>query len=271
MIFKDRAHKKDKKIQPFTGILLFFVSILLLVITAPFGLLYGFFYNLFKNGLRGLGEYCLKMAISIDQLGNVAMQHLLNLLWLKKGAYRFGNRDETISSALGRNKKLGLLNSSGLLLDRILDALDPDHSLNSIDYYIEPTDQIIEKVAWIYLIEGRILTIKSLNEEHYHLPNGIKKTEETDAHTLKREIKRELAIDLITATMNPLGIFEGRANASTGAALVRINCYTAEFIGELIPEIDVSAIVWLTHENLAMVSQVDQFVFDFLKEKGLLL
>jgi len=270
MIFKDREHKKDKKIKPLTGILLFIVSIVLLIITAPFGLLYGFLYNLYKKGFTGLGEYCLKMAISIDQLGNVAMQHLLNLIWLKKGAYRFGNRDETISSALGRNKKMELLSATGLLIDRILDKLDPDHSLNSIDYYIEPTDQIIDKVAWIHLVDGRILGLKSLKENEFHLPNGKKQPGETEAQTLVREIHKELAIDLITATMSPEGIFEGQSHSHTGGILVRLSCYTAEFKGEITPATEIKATVWLTYKDRAMVSQIDQLIFDFLKEKGLL-
>ncbi|KKK49980.1 hypothetical protein LCGC14_3129590, partial [marine sediment metagenome] len=221
MIFKDSALKKDKKINPFIGVLLFLVSIVLIVITGPLGLLYGFLYNLIKKGLRGMGEYTLKMAISIDQLGNVVMQHLLNLLWLKKGAYRFGNRDETISSAIGRNKKLGLLNNFGLQIDRILDTLDPDHSLNSIDYYIEPTDQIIDKLAWIHVVDGRILSTKSSGKTRYSLPRGNREPSKTDAQTLSLKINEALSIVLITATMKPLGIFEAQAQEHENGILVR--------------------------------------------------
>lgn len=108
------------------------------MITGPLGLAYGFFYTLFTKGFRGIGEYFLKIAISIDQLGNVLMQHLLNFLWIKKGSYKFGNRDETISSALGRNKERNTLTGFGKFIDAILNLIDSDHSLNSIDYYIEP-------------------------------------------------------------------------------------------------------------------------------------
>lgn len=268
MIFKDSAYKKDKKTNPFIGVLLFFVSIILLVITAPFGLLYGFFYNLFKNGLRGVGEYALKMAISIDQLGNVVMQHLLNLLWLKKGAYRFGNRDETISSALGRNKKLGLLNGFGLNIDRFLNTLDPDHTLNSIDYYIEPTDQIIDKLAWIHLLDGRILSTRSTGKATYYIPGGKREPGETDAQVLAREIKEKLSVDLITATMKPVGIFEAQADGHGAGILVRMNCYEAEYNNTINPDNEITEVVWLSYKDRKMVSEVDKLIFDFLKEKG---
>jgi hypothetical protein len=144
MIRKKRPEKKDKRVHPLIGALLFIISLLLLIITGPLGFIYGIFHGLFTSGIRGIGEYFLKIAISIDQLGNVLMQHLLNLIWIKKGGYKFGNRDETISSALGRNKKLGTLTTFGRSIDRILDLIDPDHSLNSIDYYVEPPEEMAD-------------------------------------------------------------------------------------------------------------------------------
>ncbi|MEO9511685.1 MAG: hypothetical protein ABJN84_01600 [Flavobacteriaceae bacterium] len=139
MILKKQDCNADKKSRPLVGIFLFFISLILLGITGPIGLVYGFFQQLFTQGLKGIGEFALKIAISIDQLGNVIMQHLFNLLWVKAGGYEFGNRDETISSALGKNKQLKTLTGFGKLIDTILDSIDPNHTLNSIDYYIQPS------------------------------------------------------------------------------------------------------------------------------------
>ncbi|UII78640.1 hypothetical protein [Flagellimonas sp. CMM7] len=141
MIFKKQDCNKDKKSRPLIGILLFLISIILMVLTGPIGLVYGFFQQLFTKGLVGIGEFALKIAVSIDQLGNVIMQHLFNLLWIKEGGYEFGNSDETISSALGKNKQLGTLSGFGKAIDKILDSIDSNHSLNSIDYYIQPTKE----------------------------------------------------------------------------------------------------------------------------------
>ncbi|MBT8299507.1 MAG: hypothetical protein KJO52_14345 [Maribacter sp.] len=140
MIHKKQGSKSDKKVKPFIGLLLFFISIVLLIFTGPLGLVYGFFHTLFLRGFTGIGEFLLKIAISVDQLGNVIMQHLLNALWVKKGGYKFGNRDETISSALGKNKQNNMLTGFGNFIDSILDIIDSNHSLNSIDYYVEPND-----------------------------------------------------------------------------------------------------------------------------------
>ena len=129
---------KKKQGKPFIGLLLFVISIVLFFITVPLGVLYGFLYTLVKKGLKGIGFFALEMAISIDQLGNVSMQHLLNLLWITKGGYQFGNRDETISSVLGKNQQNNSLSKFGKVMVFLLDKIDKDHALNSIDYHIEP-------------------------------------------------------------------------------------------------------------------------------------
>ncbi len=131
----DTDQQTQRKANIFIGLLLFLVSIVLFIITTPIGFLYGFFYRLFTGFLKGLGGYFLEMAVSIDQLGNVIMQHILNLLWIKKGGYTFGNRDETISSVLGKNKVQNTLSGFGKLIVSILDAIDPNHVLDSIEYF----------------------------------------------------------------------------------------------------------------------------------------
>lgn len=140
MVVRHQDCKPDRKVNPLIGILLFLISIVLFIFTGPLGLIYGFLKQLFTRGLTGIGEFALELAISIDQLGNVLMQHLFNTLWIKKNGYKFGNRDETISSALGKNKQLGTLTGFGKFIDAILDFIDPNHSLNSIDYHVEPMD-----------------------------------------------------------------------------------------------------------------------------------
>ncbi len=127
----------ERKAKPFIGILLFIISIILFITTTPFGLVYGMGYSIYKRFLKGLGNFYLEIAISIDQLGNVIMQHILNALWLKKGGYKFGNKDETISSVLGKNELQNTLTKFGKFVVYILDKIDEGHVFNSIDYYVE--------------------------------------------------------------------------------------------------------------------------------------
>ncbi|MBC8767035.1 NUDIX domain-containing protein [Arenibacter sp. BSSL-BM3] len=270
MILKKQVYKVDRKVNPLIGILLFFISIILLIFTLPLGFVYGLFHGMFKKGIVGLSEYLLKIAISIDQLGNVGMQHLLNLVWIKKGGYKFGNRDETISSALGRNHKLGTLTKFGTAIDQLLDFIDKNHSLNSIDYYIEPSSEIIDQLAWIHVADQKLLAIKPKGKTNFILPGGQKEPKESDVMTLSREIKDELGIILDISSFEHLGIFEARANGRKPNILIRSTCYSSEYTGELKVNPEVGEIFWLNYVDRESVSEVDSLIFDILKDSGLL-
>lgn len=77
-------------------------------------------------------EYFLQTAIDIDRFGNHNFRTLLNLT-LQKNGYEFGNVNETISSALGKNKRDKTLTTTGVFVCKILDYLDDNHSLKSIN------------------------------------------------------------------------------------------------------------------------------------------
>ena len=75
----------------------------------------------------------MNLAISLDQFGNVAMKGLFNMILINSYAFQFGNPDETISSVLGKNKLNNSLTGLGRLLDKFLNRLDDNHSINSIE------------------------------------------------------------------------------------------------------------------------------------------
>lgn len=270
MILQKKEQQSDKKANPLIGALLFVISVVLFLITAPIGFVYGLFFKLFTKGFKGIGEYLLKIAIAIDQSGNVIMQHLLNTLWVQSDGYKFGNRDETISSALGRNKQLQTLSVFGKVMDLILDKIDPDHSLNSIDYYIEPTEQIIDKIAWIRIENYQILSTRSRGRDRYYIPGGKREEGASDALTLLREIKEELQVDLLLDSLEFVGIFEAQADHHKPGILVRMTCYSGNYLGKLIPDSEIEELVWLNYEDKNLVSEVDQLIFDYLHHDGLL-
>ena len=145
MLIKCSQKEENKKINPFFGVLLLFISLFLFIISAPFGLIFGIIYKLCLKSLSGIGELSLKIAISIDQLGNVVMQDLFNVLLIINGGHKFGNRDETISSVIGKNLQKNKLTKLGESLNNLLSLIDVNHSLNSIDYYIEPIEDSTKK------------------------------------------------------------------------------------------------------------------------------
>jgi hypothetical protein len=268
MIFKKQLFRPDKKASPLIGLLLFFISILLLLITGPFGFLYGLGHTLFTKGFKGLGEYLLQIAISIDQLGNVMMQHLLNVLWIKKEGYRFGNRDETISSALGRNKNLGTLTLMGRVVDRLLDVIDANHSLNSIDYYVEPTPQIVDRLAWIHVVDHKILMLRHALGERFEFPGGNRIPEQSDFETLAEQIKEKLNIALQRPSFRFMGIFEAMGDGLPYGKFVRISCYFGPYKGMIALRSPDEEMAWLTYADRHKVGATAQLIFDHLKDRS---
>lgn len=115
------------------GLILFITAKLLIACIYPVGFVYSLSLTLLKNGWKALDTYLFNCAISDDQSGNVYMAKLFNDLLIKPGGYRFGNPDETISSVLGKNKLTHTLTILGRGLDWILNKLDPNHSIKSIE------------------------------------------------------------------------------------------------------------------------------------------
>jgi ADP-ribose pyrophosphatase YjhB (NUDIX family)/uncharacterized membrane protein len=268
VLLKKQENREPKKANPLVGVLLFIISLILVVLTVPLGFIYGVCYKIVTKGLTGLGEYTLKIAVSIDQLGNVIMQYLLNLLWIRKGGYKFGNRDETISSALGRNKVLGTLTPFGKAIDKILDLIDPNHSLNSIDYYVEPSPDIIDKVAWVLIENKKMLCVRSKDKDLFYLPGGKREPGETDQQTLIREIQEELSVALDPQSMVLVKVFEAPADGQSPGVIVRMHCYKANYKGELTPQSEIAEMQWLPYEQGYQVSAAGQLVFDYFRTSG---
>jgi len=119
------------------GFLLFIISIVLTILTVPLGMLYTVFKFIFNNKFVLLFKvsngYFYKFALAIDQMGNVAMQDLFNDIFIIKNDFRFGDEDETISSVLGKNERANTLSRFGKIIIKILNFIDPNHALNSIE------------------------------------------------------------------------------------------------------------------------------------------
>ena len=128
--------KKEAPMSLLMSFLLFCIAIVLLIFTTPIGFIYALLRQLFFSKLKSLSVYFLEVAISIDNTGNVMMQHLLNdfLLIKQKETYYFGNKKETISSVIGKNSLTNTLSPLGKALNAFLNWIDKDHSFNSIIY-----------------------------------------------------------------------------------------------------------------------------------------
>ncbi|RPD47122.1 NUDIX domain-containing protein [Hymenobacter sediminis] len=128
----------------------------------------------------------------------------------------------------------------------------------------------IDKIAWLHLREGRVLSTRSRGKDRYYFPGGKREPGETDAQTLLREIKEELTVDLDPDTLVHAGTFRAQAHGHAASVLVQMTCYYAAYSGHLQPASEIEELVWLTYRDRPAVSPVDQLIFDWLKEQQLL-
>ena len=127
---------------------------------------------------------------------------------------------------------------------------------------------LIDKIAWIRLEDGKILSTRSRGKDVYYIPGGKRKRGETDIQALVREIREELDVAIAPDSAVHAGTFQAQAHGRAAGVDVRMTCYTAGYQGTLAPSSEVDELVWLTYADRGRVSAVDQLIFYHLYLNG---
>lgn len=127
---------------------------------------------------------------------------------------------------------------------------------------------LIDKIAWLHLHNGRVLSTRSRGKDRYYLPGGKRELNETDAQTLLREIREELTVALDSASLQLRGVFTAAAHGHAPDVLVQMTLYAATYTGILQAATEIEEVVWLTYCHRPQVSAVDQLIFDWLYKNG---
>jgi len=104
--------------------------------------------------------FFLETALNIDIFANREFRATWNKFLRKSNGYKFGEKGETISSALGKNQRDETLTRAGRIICSILDWLDKEHCKKSINLNInnkmsnkmilvekEPTEEQAKAIA----------------------------------------------------------------------------------------------------------------------------
>ena len=126
----------------------------------------------------------------------------------------------------------------------------------------------IDKIAFIEIQGGKILSTKSKGKNKYYIPGGKREYGESDEQTLIREISEELSVDIVPNTATYIGTFSAQSDGSAEGILVIMTCYKAEYSGNLKPSNEIEEIRWLNYNDLEIISEVDKKIFSFLKGQG---
>lgn len=133
------------------GFILFIVAIILTSFATLISMLLTPFYYLLSfrwiSGLKALDNWFYKMALGLDQFGNVANRETLKFLLTKKGGHPFGDEDDTVSYVIGRNLFKGKLTFFGKFIERILNLCEKDHCTVAINKKIERDKEAAQRTV----------------------------------------------------------------------------------------------------------------------------
>ncbi|MGV9212943.1 NUDIX hydrolase [Micromonospora sp. RB23] len=128
----------------------------------------------------------------------------------------------------------------------------------------------IDKVAWILIEDGRVLSTRSQGKDVWYLPGGKREPGESDLETLRREIDEELSVEVDVHGATRLGTFTAQAHGHAVGVAVRMTCYRAGYRGRLRPASEIAEMAWLGYADRHRTSPVDQLIFDHLLAADLL-
>lgn len=130
--------------------------------------------------------------------------------------------------------------------------------------------EVIDKLAWINIVDRKVLITRSKGKDTYYIPGGKREAGESDVEALVREIKEELSVGLVPEKQEFINVFEAQAHGKAEGVIVKMTCYGGPYTGELLADSEIEEIAWFIYADKLKSSPVDQIIFDWLKEKDLI-
>ena len=130
--------------------------------------------------------------------------------------------------------------------------------------------KIIDKIAWIYTKDGKILSTLSRGKSVFYIPGGKREENETDEQTLVREIKEELDVDIVLDTVKYLGVYEAQSDGAEEGIKVKMTSYIGDYVGELKASSEIERFEWLSMSDINKVSAVDKIIYLDLFSRGMI-
>jgi GNAT superfamily N-acetyltransferase/ADP-ribose pyrophosphatase YjhB (NUDIX family) len=195
------------------------------------------------------------------------------------GHRRRGLGEQLYQRALARARDLG-----AQVIDTVVLASNEDglrfarrHGFAETERYVLPGQDIpfvdlrlapIDKIAWIRLKDGKILSTRSRGKDACYIPGGKRERGESDLQALTREVREELDVAIVPGSVAYAGTFQAQAHGHPAGVTVRMTCYTADYQGTLTPSSEVAELYWLSYADRGRVSPVDRVIFDHLYRGG---
>ena len=128
----------------------------------------------------------------------------------------------------------------------------------------------IDKLAWLYIQDGKLLVARSKNKALFYIPGGKREAGESDEQALIREVKEEISVDLMPDSIKSAGVFKAQADGQRHGVVVKLTCYYADFEGQLAPDAEIEEIALIGHDDKHRCSSGAIQVLDWLKKESVI-
>lgn len=102
----------------------------------------------------------------------------------------------------------------------------------------------LTSVGWLCIRGGRLLVVRTQGREAFYLPGGKVEPQETHEQALVREVREELAVDLVPTSLHRLMVVRAPAHDRPGTEL-HMHCFTADSIGVPRPSNEIADLDWV--------------------------
>jgi len=128
----------------------------------------------------------------------------------------------------------------------------------------------IDKLAWLHIKDGKLLTARSINKNLFYIPGGKREEGESDEQALIREVKEEISVNIKLNSIKYAGTFSAPADGKPDNVIVKLTCYFADFQGDLSPDAEIEEIKFVGFQEKSLCSAASIVVMDWLKIKNVI-
>ncbi|WP_108651629.1 NUDIX hydrolase [Dongshaea marina] len=129
---------------------------------------------------------------------------------------------------------------------------------------------LIDKLAWVYIKDRKVLGARSTGKDNYYIPGGKREPGETDQQALSREIREELSISLVPESISYFGRFVAQADGKPIGTQVKLSCYRSQYTGRLTADNEIEELAWLSSQDKGRCSTATCLLLDSLKLQELI-
>ncbi|MCW8330141.1 NUDIX domain-containing protein [Photobacterium sp. SDRW27] len=131
-------------------------------------------------------------------------------------------------------------------------------------------EKIIDKLAWLYIRDGKLLAVRSKGKDMFYIPGGKREEGESDEQALIREVKEELSVDLLPNTIQYAETFTAQADGKDSGVSVKLTCYFSDFNGGLLPDAEIEELRFIDGSDEAICSLATVITMNWLKSRSLI-